>query len=57
MKKDFLMRTGKLNRISFKDSGRKIGYFNFEEGDEIQGIMKDYYKKDKILYNWKKRKK
>ena len=56
MKKDFLMRTGKLNRISFKDSGRKIGYFDFEEGDEIQGIMKDYYKRIKYYIIGKKEK-
>ena len=43
MKKDSMMRTGKLNKITLKDYGKKIGYFDCID-NEIEGIMEDYYK-------------
>ena len=42
MKKDSMMRS-KLNKITLKDSGKKIGYFDCID-NEIEGIMEDSYK-------------
>lgn len=54
MKKDSMMRTGKLNKITLKDDcGKKIGYFDCTD-NEIEGIMKDCYKSLKYYIIGKK---